>query len=102
MILTVAAFLSALGFGSWILGSIFEYPAVAFIGATIVVGVGALAMVDGLEHQAGKVEQTTDTNETTTTPTYEPVETPIANFEPGFLVLLLGGVMGLRSLDSIE
>lgn len=102
MILTVAAFLSAIGFGSWIIGSIFEYHGVAFVGATIIVGVGALGMVDGYEHRAGKVEQTTADNETTVERTYEPVETPLANFEPGVLVLLLGGVLGFRSLDGFS
>lgn len=103
MILTIAAFLSTLGFAGWIAGHVFSYHGVAFLGAVLVVGVGAWIMVDGLEHQSGTVETVDNaTNETTTERTYDTVQSPLQNYDIGALVLLFGGVLGLRSIAAFQ
>lgn len=74
MLLTSAAVLSALGFGAWILGSAFEYPAIAVIGGVIVVGVGAMVTANGLRYQSGSTtDQALQTNQTVTNETV-PIE----------------------------
>lgn len=101
MILILAVALSALGFLGWIVGSVFEYPAVAFIGAIFVVGVGAAVMSGGLEHRVGHTETNTTANQTDVTYTYQTYEPP-NRFPLGELWLLFGAVMGLQSLNSLS
>ena len=129
MIITVAAATLSLGFIGWILGTIFNYPSVAVIGAVIIVGVGAMAMSNGLEYKTGEIEmesgnttsnstiehgevnnttvqtgenQTETVNSTVTTINqYEELDTP-TNLPLGALITLLGGVLVLRSLDSFS
>lgn len=99
MILSVAAALVSLGFIGWILGSIFNYHGIAVIGATIIVGAGAMAMTDGLAYKTGEVEETVDNSTVKTTNQYQQLDTP-TNLPLASLITLLGGVMLLRSLDS--
>lgn len=101
MILSVAAFLTALGFFGWIAGTVFEYQGIAFIGATIVLGVGAMMMVDGLETKTGQVETNVSANQTEIEHTYTPVDT-LSTFPLGALVTLFGGVTGMRSLAMLS
>lgn len=100
MILTVAVFLSTLGFVAWIVGTLFDYHGVAFIGATLVLGVGAMITVGGLEHQSGEIQTDTTSNETEVTYQYQEVDT-MATFPLGFLVMLLGGSGALQTLGRI-
>lgn len=99
MILSVAAALVTLGFLGWILGTIFGYHGIAVIGATIVVGAGAMAMSDGLAYKNGEVETTVNNSTVETTNQYEQLDTP-THLPLASLITLLGGVMLLRSLDS--
>jgi len=97
-----------LGFGVWVTGVIFEYAGIAVIGATLVVGVGAMFTATGLEYRSGAVEDHTLQNNTTTNDTeivqtstryqYESVELP-TRLPLGVLVMLLGGVGVLRGFD---
>jgi hypothetical protein len=99
MLLTVSAFLCLIGFVAWTLGIVLEFQGVAAIGAVLVVGVGAAAMVDGLEVRDGQTESTNSTTNTTTiSPDYQEVET-MGSFPLGALFTLLGGVMVLRSMN---
>lgn len=100
MILVVSVFLTGLGMAAWIAGFVLDMPGIAAIGGVLVVGVGATAMIDGLERQDGKIETVNDsTNATTTERQYEEVDT-IQSFSLGMVLTLLGGVQVLRSLDS--
>lgn len=100
MILTIAGYLSALGFLAWILGSFFDYTGVAVIGGVIVVGIGAAAMTDGLQHETGQIETNVSENETEVTTQYDDVETP-ANFPLGPVIMILGAMMVIRALDEV-
>ncbi|MGZ0745732.1 hypothetical protein [Haloparvum sp. AD34] len=99
MILTVAAFLTILGFIGWISGELLGYPEIAIIAAVIVLGVGSMVAIDGLQYRDGKVETNTSADETTIEYQYQSVET-IPSLELGALWMLLGGVMALRSLST--
>lgn len=99
MILTTAVFLTALGFGAWILGTVWGYQGIAAIGAILIVGVGAAAMIYGLETRTGEVETQTDANTTAIDYQYEPIGTT-QSFPLGMLVTLLGGAMTGRTLNG--
>lgn len=102
MLLTVASLLTAFGFATWIVGSIFEYHGLAFAGAAIIVGAGAWIMVTGLEVEAGTTAMNVSANETATKTQYEAVQSPFSNFSVGAMVLLVGAVGGLRSLEELS
>lgn len=99
MILTTAAFLTLLGMGTWIVGHLYGYQGIATIGAVIMVGVGAAAMIDGLETESGEERVEIDNSTTAVTTTYEPIGTA-SSFPTGLLLTLLGGVMVMRSLEG--
>ena len=42
MLWTVAGLLTAVGFGLWILGSVFDYVGIAMIGSVIILATGAM------------------------------------------------------------
>lgn len=110
MILTTAAFLILLGLGTWVIGAVFEYSGVAVIGATLVIGVGAMFTATGLKYQSGEtVDNNLTTNQSgndteiavnnsTTTYEYTNVQTP-TRLPLGILVMLLGGAFALRGID---
>jgi len=98
VILTTAAFLTLLGMSTWTLGHIFGYQGIATLGAVLMVGVGAAAMIDGLETQTG--EERVEVDNTTTVETiHEPIGTS-SSFPTGVVLTLLGGVMTMRSLEG--
>jgi len=99
MILSTAVFLITLGFGAWILGTIWEFQGIAAIGAILVVGVGAGAMIDGIDTQTGEIETQTDANTTAIEYDYESIGTT-QSFPVGLLVTLLGGAMTGRTLNG--
>lgn len=68
MILSAAAFLVVLGLLVWVLGHYFSFTGVAVIGAVLVLGVGAMVALGGVEYAAG------ETVDTTTTQTEVPIE----------------------------
>lgn len=99
MILTVAAFLSALGLVTWVIGFYLRFTGMAVIGAVLLLGVGAMVMIDGLEHEAGEIE-TEDADGTVERQTmYDPVETG-QSFPLGALLTILAGVLVMRSLNQ--
>lgn len=99
MLLIAAAFLTALGFTAWITGTMLDYHGLGMVGAAILVGVGAMTMVDGLETKTGQVETQVSSNQTEIAHTYEPVDT-LATFPLGVMVTLVGGIAGIRSLEG--
>jgi len=56
MLATIAGFLTALGFGSWIAGIMFRYRGLAVIGGVLVVGVGAMVTTGGLQYETGTAQ----------------------------------------------
>lgn len=66
MILETAIALSALGLALFVIGSTQGNPGIAMIGAVVVIGVGASAMVGGVQVQSGTNEETITTNTTIT------------------------------------
>lgn len=100
MILTTSVFLTGLGMAAWIAGFVLDMPGVAAIGGVLVVGVGAMVMVDGLQHRDGKTETVNDTTNTTTVQyDYKQVNT-LSSFPLGAMLTLMGGVQVLRSMDN--
>jgi len=83
----------------WLIGLLFEYRGIAVIGATIIVGVGAVVAEDGLQHQTGTVEHTVDSDTTEIERQYAEVETPL-NLNLGTLIILIGGVLALHGLND--
>lgn len=99
MILSTAVFLTTLGFGAWVLGTLWDYQGIAAIGAIFVVGVGTAAMVDGVETQSGEIQTQTGANTTAIDYEYDPIGTT-QSFPLGLLVTLLGGAMIGRALNG--
>jgi len=83
---------------TWTLGHIFGYQGIATLGAVLMVGVGAAAMIDGLETQTGEERVEVD-NTTTVEAIHEPIGTS-SSFPTGLVLTLLGGVMTMRSLEG--
>lgn len=96
MILQTAAFLSVLGTGTWLIGELMDYQGIATIGAVLMVGLGAAAMVDGLEVETGEIE-VEDGSTTEIETQHEPVGTT-TSFPLGLMLTLLGGVMTGRAV----
>jgi hypothetical protein len=100
MLATTAALLMGVGFVAFVLGAVFQYQGVAVIGAVLILGVGAVVTVSGVEHRSGEVVTTQPDNSTVHDFQYERTETP-QNLSLGTLLMLLGGVLALRSLNDI-
>lgn len=98
MLLSVALFLSALGFLLWGLGYGLEYTGIALIGATLIIGVGAMITGTGLEYKSGEVHDQVSTNETRISYEYNKVPLP-TQLPLGVLVILTGGVLAIRQLN---
>lgn len=105
MLLKIAVVITALGFTTWILGAVFEYRGMAALGAVLVVGVGAMITVGGLEHRDGEKRVYTYENESNETVKNETVVEPrYSTFEPaerwplGPLWMLVGAVAFFRAL----
>jgi len=97
VILSTAAFLSSIGFAAFVLGHIFDYQGIAAIGGILILGVGAAAMVDGLETQSGEVEEQLDNSTTRTDYEYQSIGVT-TSFPLGLVVTLLGAAMTGRVL----
>lgn len=99
MILTVAAFLSALGIGTWLIGSLLDRPGIAVIGGVLVFGVGFMVTAGGLQFHSGATKVTNSTTNTTTVAyQYQSVSFP-QRLPAGVLVMLLGGLFVLHGLN---
>jgi hypothetical protein len=99
MIVTTLALLLALGFAAFVLGNVLGYQGIAMIGAVLIVGAGAAVADGGIETKSGVTVETTSANTTVETYQYQTSETPV-NLPFGGLVMLLGGVLALRSIDT--
>jgi len=123
VILSTAAFLSALGFVTFLVGHLYSYQGIATIGAVLIVGLGAGVMVGGLEVESGqqrvemantttdgeRVDVTANTTNISSVSqtdatvvvetTYEPIGTT-SSFPLGVVLTLLGGVMTMRTLEG--
>jgi hypothetical protein len=101
MILSTAAFLTLVGFLAWIVGAIFGHQEVAVIGATIVLGVGAMIVGGGgLEQKTGERVTQTSNNTTVTEFQYQKVDTP-TQLPLGLLLVLLGGVLTIHGVNDV-
>lgn len=70
------------------------------IGATLIVGVGAITIHDGgLQERAGELQTQTANNTTSIQYQYDTVDTPM-NLNLGPLIVLLGGVLALHGLND--
>jgi len=110
MILTVLVALSTLGFAFWIAGYLLEWRGVAVIGATMILGGGAMVAINGLEYKTGETSTVTETNTTTiendtvvipeetqVKHQYEQVSTP-ARLPLGGLIMVAAALMFVRSI----
>lgn len=100
MPLTVVAFGSivALGFGMWILGSLFGYLGVATIGGVIVIAAGGMVVEDGLGVKTGEVQVEDPTTNTTTIDfQYDRID-EVDQFQLGPITVLAGGLVIIHSL----
>jgi hypothetical protein len=100
MILTTAAFLTFVGLGVFVLGAVFGQREVAVIGATLVLGVGAMTTLGGLEVRSGDRVVETSNNTTVTEFQYRQVETP-TRLPLGALMMLLGSTLAIRGVNDV-
>ncbi len=100
MIIETFVMLFGIGLGTFVVGSFLGRPDIGFIGAVLILGVGAIGLVDGLSVQTGEFINETATNETVVEYTYEDIGT-ISSFPLEFVVLILGAVMSFKSLDDM-
>lgn len=98
MIITTLALLLSLGFVAFLVGNAFGYQGIAVIGAVLIVGAGAAVTGDGVEVRTGERIESTSANTTVTEYQYETSETPV-NLPFGVLMMLMGGVLALRTID---
>jgi len=98
VILSTAAFLSTVGFAAFILGHVYGYQGIAAIGGILILGVGAAAMVDGLETQTGELQEQVDNSTTRIDYEYQSIGVT-ASFPIGLLVTLLGAAMTGQTLN---
>jgi len=98
--LSVASFLTAVGFVAWLVGETLNYQGIAVIGATLVVGLGAAITTGGLQYQTGETTTGGCCGDTTTAAEYQTYEPP-ASLPFGPLVMILGAVMALRPLNTL-
>lgn len=102
IVLPTAAFLTAFGFVAWILGYVFDHPEFSIIGAILILGVGVLTATGGLERKTGETRVTNSTTNTTDVSyTYAKVEPP-DHLPLGELIMLLGGVGVLQSINRLR
>jgi len=101
VLLISAAFLCALGFTSWALGTVFQYRGIAVLGAVLIVGVGASAAVDGLQHQVGKTQEQVAYDTTDVSYQYDDIQTP-DHFPLGPVIMLLGSVALFQSINELS
>lgn len=101
MILSTAAFLSALGTAMWLIGQLNNYQGIATIGAILMVGVGAAAMVDGIQTESGEIETELSDGSVEIETQYTDIGTT-TSFPLGMLLTLLGGTMTARAIVPDE
>lgn len=103
MLLTTAAFLSAVGFVCALFGYATSHFEVAVIGGVLILGVGAVVAGagGGLETKTGETEIQVDSNTTETENQYSAVETP-TQLPLGSVVMILGGTIVLRSFNDFS
>lgn len=107
--------LTLAGFLTWLIGAIFEYPEIAFIGGTIVVAVGGMIVQTGLEYQTGEtvIENTTyegnvqengtiyNTSETSKDVQFQYRSVPFPQqFPGGVLLMIIGGLLATRQMGE--
>lgn len=107
--------LTLAGFLTWLIGAIFEYPEIAFIGGTIVVAVGGMIVLTGLEYQTGEtvVENTSyegtvqengtvyNTSQTSKNVEFEYRSVPFPQqFPGGVLMMIIGGLLATRQMGE--
>lgn len=101
MLLTTIAILNALGLVLFVVGSVWKYTAIAAIGGVFVLGVGVVVTGTGISVVDGKTVEETGSNTTVHQQEYRQVETP-QHMSAGFLMMLGGSVMFLRSLEEVS
>lgn len=99
LVLTVAGFLTTVGFVAWILGYLFNLTGVAVIGGVLVFGVGVMVTSDGLAYKTGETHVAGNDNVTEIENEYQNVQTP-TRMPLGILVMLLGGALVLHSIEN--
>jgi hypothetical protein len=100
VLVVTAAFLMGVGFVSFLVGAVFQYQSVAVIGAVLILGVGAIVTVSGVEYRSGQIDKPGPDNSTVTEFTYDRTDTP-TNLPLGTLIMLLGGVLSLRGIYNV-
>ena len=100
MILETFAVITALGIITFVVGYVLGLPELAFIGAVIVVGVGAAGYIDGIVVESGYMMDDTGTYSNTTY-NYEEIST-VTSFPFEFVIMMMGAVMAFRSLGELS
>lgn len=101
MLWTIAGFVTLLGFGMWIVGSVFDYVGVAMIGAVIIIGAGAMVTDSGLEYSTGETQIQESDNRTVVEENYQSIETP-QQLSLGGLWMLFGGLLAIQKLNDVS
>lgn len=101
MILTTFIAIFAIGLATFALGSIISRPDIAVVGAVIILGVGGVALVEGIVVQTGETIEETENNVTIVQDTYSDIST-LTSFRFEFVVLLLGALMVFKSLEELS
>lgn len=99
MIITIALFLSAIGFAAFVVGNVLDWTGVATIGAVLILGVGAAITTQGLSYASGERVEQISNNTTEKVTTYQQADFP-QRLSVGFLVMLLGGMLVIRQLED--
>lgn len=101
MLWTIAGFVTLLGFGMWIVGSVYDYVGVAMIGAVIIIGTGAMVTDSGLEYSTGETQVQESDNRTVIETQYESIDPP-QQLSLGGLWMLFGGLLAIQKLNDVS
>jgi hypothetical protein len=83
----------------WIVGSVFDYMGIAIIGATVILGTGAIVASSGLEYKTGETRIEESTNKTVVSNEYSSIDTP-RQLSLGGLWMLFGGLLAIQKLSD--
>ena len=100
MLLQTFVAVFALGLAGFVVGTIFDRPDIAMIGAVLILGIGGVGLVEDVEVRTGEVETVNNsTNTTTTEYQHEPIA-GLSSFPIELVVMLMGAVMTFSSIEK--
>lgn len=101
VLLLTFSVMTGLGLAVFVIGWALDLPAIAMIGAVLILASGALALDGPVEVKVGQIDVDNTAGNDTFKNDYEAISQP-DQFNLGFLTMLLGGLGTLHSLNKFS